>query len=319
MTSILEFADILRSYKRGAPVLDGVSFSVAPGEVVGLLGRNGAGKTTLIRIAMGMLFPHRGSVRVFGLSPTADPIAVKRRIGYVAEDQVLPAHLTVGELIAFHRYLFSQWNEPLERQVRDRFELSPSAKIKQLSKGQARQVGLLCAVCHRPELLILDEPAGGLDPAARRDFLETSIQLLNRDGTAILFSSHHITDVERIGGRVILLDKGKVRLDRDIDGLREEVCLALVPRASDPEAAGIERTWGFLGVRKVFDEWHAVFNGTPASVVRDLHQSLGVNGIRCVTVTLEDLFIELVGGDRRWMRIPAGESGAPRNPARRTR
>jgi ABC-2 type transport system ATP-binding protein len=216
----------------------------------------------------------------------------------VAEDQVLPPRLTVGALIAFHRYLFSHWNDALERQLLDRFDLSPGAKVRQLSKGQARQVALLCAVCHRPELLILDEPAGGLDPAARREFLETSIQLLNREGTAILFSSHHMTDVERIGGRVILLDKGKVRLDRDLDRLREEVCLALVPRASDPEAAGIERTPGFLGVRKVFDDWHAVFNGTPDSVGRDLRQSLGVNGIVCVTVPLEDLFIELVGGDR---------------------
>jgi ABC-2 type transport system ATP-binding protein len=299
MTSILEFTDISRSYyKKGAPVLDGVSFSIVPGEVVGLLGRNGAGKTTLIRIAMGMLYPHGGAVRVFGVSPTEDPVAVKRRIGYVAEDQVLPPRFTVGALIAFHRYLFCYWNEALERQLLDRFDLSPGTKVRQLSKGQARQLALLCAVCHRPELLILDEPAGGLDPAARREFLETSIQLLNREGTAILFSSHHMTDVERIGGRVILLDKGKVRLDRDLDRLREEVCLALVPRVSDPEAAGIERTPGFLGVRKVLDDWHAVFNGTGDSVERDLRASLGVNGIRCVTVPLEDLFIELVGGDR---------------------
>ena len=103
MTSVLEFSNISRSYRKGVPVLDGVTFSVAPGEVVGLLGRNGAGKTTLIRIAMGMLFPHGGSVRVFGLSPTEEPVAVKKRVGYVAEDQVLPARLTIAELIDFHR------------------------------------------------------------------------------------------------------------------------------------------------------------------------------------------------------------------------
>lgn len=108
MTSVLEFNNISRSYRKGVPVLDGVTFSVAPGEVVGLLGRNGAGKTTLIRIAMGMLFPHGGSVRVFGLSPTDEPVAVKKRVGYVAEDQVLPARLTIAELIDFHRYLFAR-------------------------------------------------------------------------------------------------------------------------------------------------------------------------------------------------------------------
>src|SRR5258705_12536234 len=106
-----------------------------------------------------------------------------------------------AELIAFHRYLFPLWDSGLERQLLERFSLSTASRIKSLSKGQARQVALLCAVCHRPELLLLDEPAGGLDPAARREFLETSLQLLNREGTAILFSSHHMTDVERISGR----------------------------------------------------------------------------------------------------------------------
>jgi ABC-2 type transport system ATP-binding protein len=298
MKGILEFADVSRSYKKGTPVLDGVTFGMAPGEVVALLGRNGAGKTTLIRIAMGTLFPHRGSVRVFGLSPTDDPVGVKRRVGYVAEDQVLPPRLKISELVAFHRYLFPLWDDVLERQLLDRFELAPGTRVKQLSKGQARQVALLCAVCHRPELLILDEPAGGLDPAARREFLETSIQLLNREGTAILFSSHHMADVERIGGRVVLLDKGKVRLDRALDQLREDTCIALVPRASDPEAAGIGRTPGCLGFRLVFDEWHALFEGAPDYVRDELHRSLGANGIRCVSMPLEELFIELVGGDR---------------------
>src|ERR1019366_5020992 len=164
-----------------------------------------------VRIAMGMLFPHGGSVRVFGASPTVDPVAIKRRIGYVAEDQVLPPGSSIAELIALHRYLFPRWDGAMERELLDRFALDPAARIKHLSKGQARQAALLCAVCHRPELLLLD------DPAARREFLETSIQLLNREGTAILFSSHYMNDVERLGGRVIRLDEGKVRLDEDLD------------------------------------------------------------------------------------------------------
>src|SRR5450756_1435032 len=195
---------------------------------------------------MGMLFPHAGSVRVFGESPTVDPVGIKRRIGYVAEDQVLPPSSSIAELIALHRYLFPRWDGALERELLDRFALPPALRIKHLSKGQARQVALLCAVCHRPELLILDEPAGGLDPAARREFLETSIQLLNREGTAILFSSHNMTDVERIGGRVVLLDKGRVRIDRDLDRIREEICVAMIPRASAPDAAAIERMPGCL-------------------------------------------------------------------------
>jgi ABC-2 type transport system ATP-binding protein len=298
MTPILEFRDIARSFKRNVPVLDGVTFAMQAGEVAALLGRNGAGKTTLIRIAMGMLHPHGGSVRVFGASPTGDPVAIKRRIGYVAEDQVLPAGSSIAELITLHRYLFPRWDGALESQLLDRFALQPASRIKHLSKGQARQVALLCAVCHRPELLLLDEPAGGLDPAARREFLETAIQLLNRGGTAILFSSHHMNDVERLGGRVILLDEGKVRLDEDLDRLREGVCVALVPRTSAADAATLERTPGCLRVRPVFDDWHAVFRGEPGAVQAALVAALGVNGIRCARVPLEELFIEMVGGNR---------------------
>lgn len=298
MNPVLDFQNIARSYTRGVPVLNGVSFAMEAGEVVGLLGRNGAGKTTLIRIAMGMLFPHAGSVRVFGLSPTEDPVAVKRRIGYVAEDQVLPPGSSIAELAALHRYLFPSWDQALERQLLERFGLDPSARIKALSKGQARQVALVCAVCHRPELLILDEPAGGLDPAARREVLETAIQLLNREGSSILFSSHHMNDVERIGGRVVLLDQGKVRLDRDLDRLREDVCVAMLPRASAPDPETLQRLPGCLHARPVFDDWHAVFEGAPDAVRDRLAQSLGVGATRCVRVPLEELFIEMVGGER---------------------
>jgi ABC-2 type transport system ATP-binding protein len=298
MTPILEFRNISRSFKKGVPVLDGVSFSMAEGEVVGLLGRNGAGKTTLIHIAMGLLSTHGGEVRVFGVSPFDDPVAVKRRIGFVSEEQVLPPRSSIAELIAFHRYLFGRWDEALERQLLDRFGLSPSSKINRLSKGQARQVALLCAVCHRPELLLLDEPAGGLDPVARREFLETSIQLLNREGTAILFSSHQMGDVERIGGRIVLLDKGKVRIDRDLDHIREDICVAMIPRTSAPDAAAFESLPGCLRVRPVFDDWHVVVEGEPEAVRSQLAALSPGNNIRCVRVPLEELFIELVGGER---------------------
>jgi len=298
MNPVLEFRNIYRSYKRGEPVLRDVSFALGAGEVAGLLGRNGAGKTTLIHTAMGLLTPDSGAVRVFGMSPFEDPVEVKRRIGFVSEEQVLPGGSTADELIAFHRYLFPRWDGEMERQLLDRFALDRRRKIRKLSKGQARQVALLCAVCHRPELLLLDEPAGGLDPVARREFLETSIQLLNREGTAILFSSHQMTDVERIGGRIILLDQGMVRLDRDLDELREDVCVATVPRASAPDDRAIEKVLGCLRVRPVFGEWHAVMEGAPEAAREELEETLGIEGVRCARVPLEDLFIELVGGER---------------------
>jgi ABC-2 type transport system ATP-binding protein len=297
MAPILEFRDITRSYKRNKPVLNGVNFSLEAGEVVGLLGRNGAGKTTLIRIAMGMLSPQSGSVHVFGTSLYEDPVAVKKRIGYVAEDQILPAFTSIGEIIALHRALFPRWDSSLEQQILDRFKLSPKSKIKHQSKGQARQVALLCAICHRPELLILDEPAGGLDPVARREFLELSIQLLNMDGTTILFSSHQMTDVERIGGRVVLLNEGKVQLDRSLDALREETCLAFIPKSAIADISAIHALPGCLHCRPVRDSWHAIMKGTPEETIRNIERTFNIDGIRCVRLPLEELFIEMTAGN----------------------
>jgi ABC-2 type transport system ATP-binding protein len=294
--SVLEFNDIHRAYRGQDDVLRGVTFTLAPGDVVGLLGKNGAGKTTLIRIAMGMLDAQRGRVRVFGLDPRRDAVEVKRRVGYVSEDQILPDFLRVEDVIRLHRDLFPTWDRALETQLRERFAMDPRAKISTLSKGQARQVALLCAVAHRPELLLLDEPAGGLDPSARREFLETSIQMLNETGTAILFSSHYMTDVERLAARIVMLHDGRVLLDHELDELREEFSLALVPLDAGPGRAELLALEGCLGVRERGDALHAVFRLKPEAASAMLHDRLGVSGARCAAVALEEMFIELAGG-----------------------
>ncbi len=295
MSAILEFDHVARAYVQDVPVLKDVTFSLAGGEVVGLLGRNGSGKTTLIHIAMGLLFPQKGSVRAFGLSPTENAVEVKKRIGFVAEDQVLPVSSSVAELIAFHRYLFSRWDEALERQILDRFKLARNSKISKLSKGQSRAVALLLAICHTPELLILDEPAAGLDPAARRDFLEVAIQFLNRAGSTILYSSHYMNDIERMGSRVVMLEGGKVYLDASVDRLREDYCLALVSMEMVPDAKRLEQFPGCVRARGHYGVWHTVFAGNPETVKALLEQSLGSNNIRCERLTLEELFVELMG------------------------
>jgi ABC-2 type transport system ATP-binding protein len=293
---VLEFSRVSRAYRRGADVIREVSFSLEPGEVVGLLGKNGAGKTTMIRIAMGMIEAQQGNVRVFGLDPRRDALEVKRRVGYVSEDQMLPEFLSVGEVIRVHRGLFPGWDDSLELRLRDRFALSPKTKIKALSKGQARQVALLCAVAHRPELLLLDEPAGGLDPSARREFLETSIQLLNEAGAAILFSSHYMTDVERMAGRILMLHEGRLLLDKALDDLRENYSLALVPRGPGDLPRRLRDLQGCMSVRDQGDALHAIFSLEPERCRSLLERGLGIPDAYCTPIALEDMFIELVGG-----------------------
>jgi ABC-2 type transport system ATP-binding protein len=293
---VVEFENIHRAYQRDVDVLHGISFTIEAGQVVGLLGRNGAGKTTLIRIAMGMIEPQQGAVRLFGLDPRAKPVEVKRRIGYVSEDQILPPFLRVREVIALHRNLFPTWDDPLASEIGARFQLPLNDRIGKLSKGQARQVALLCAIAHRPELLLLDEPAGGLDPAARREFLETSIELLNASGATILFSSHYMNDVERMAGRVVLIHEGRLLVDRELDLLREEHCVVRLPHTAQLTRERVFALPGCLGVRRRTDAWHAVFALSPDGAHELIQRQLGMAGVRCQSVGLEEMFIELVGG-----------------------
>lgn len=293
---ILEMTGVHRSYVKDKPVLAGIDLSVAQGEVIGLLGQNGAGKTTLLRVALGLLEAQRGEVRVFGLDPRRQPVEVKRQVGYVSEDQVLPPFLRVDEVLDLHRRLFPSWDDDLARTLSSRFQMDGRARVKQLSKGQARQVALLCAAAHRPRLLLLDEPAGGLDPATRREFLETAIGLLGEGGSTILFSSHHMADVERMASRLVMLHEGQKWIDSALDDVREGYCLALVPRHAGRSVRDLLAQPACLSAREREDAVRAVFELDAETCRARLEHDLGVDGIRCVPLPLEEMFIELVGG-----------------------
>jgi ABC-2 type transport system ATP-binding protein len=294
--SALRFDEVCRAYTAGKNVLDGVSFEVERGQVVGLLGKNGAGKTTLIRMAMGMIEPQAGTVSVLGMDPRAKPVEVKRSVGYVPEERLLPPFLTVESTIALYRRLFPSWDVELARELTERFEIPLGAKIKTLSKGQARRVALLSAVAHRPRLLLLDEPASGLDPAARREFLETSIRLLNETETSILFSSHYMTDIERLADKIVMIHDGRVLIDNPLDELHEGFSLALLPRSDRLSRDRILELAHCLGVRERPGGYHAIMRLAPFEARVEVEHGLGVADARCQPIALEDMFVELVGG-----------------------
>ena len=296
--SILRMRGIHRSFEPGVPVLSGVDLTIEPEEVVGLLGRNGAGKTTLLHIAMGMLHQQSGEVVVFGLDPLQRPIDVKRRVGFVSENQILPDYLRVREIVELHRSLFPEWDENMARDLADRFSIPANKRIKALSKGQARQVALLCALSHRPELLLLDEPAGGLDPLARREFLETAIEALNETGATIVFSTHYLSDVERLAGRVVMLHDAGVMIDASMDELHESYSIALVPHREQGTSDALLALTECLGVRRRTDAVHAVFRLDPEKARKLVAERLEVTNAMCRTAGLEEMFIEVAGGER---------------------
>ena len=201
--------------------LASVSLSVARGAVYGLVGANGAGKTTLIKHILGLLRAERGSVRVFGLDPVAEPVAVLSRIGYLSEENDLPGWMRVDELIRYTSAFYPKWDDAYAEELRRAFALDPAAKIQDLSKGQKARMGLLIALAHRPELLVLDEPSSGLDPIVRRDILGAVIRTIADEGRTVLFSSHLLQEVEQVADHVTMIHQGAIVLSAPLDDIRE--------------------------------------------------------------------------------------------------
>jgi ABC-2 type transport system ATP-binding protein len=200
--------------------LTSVSLSLPCGGVYGLVGANGAGKTTLIKHLLGLLRAESGSVRIFGLDPVADPVAVLSRIGYLSEENDLPSWMRVDELIRYSRAFYPAWDDRYAEELRQAFALDPVAKIKTLSKGQKGRAGLLVALAHRPELLVLDEPSSGLDPIVRRDILGAILRTIAEEGRTVLFSSHLLDEVEQVADHVTMISEGKIVLSAPLDVIR---------------------------------------------------------------------------------------------------
>jgi ABC-2 type transport system ATP-binding protein len=204
----------------GKTALDSVSVSLPRGAVYGLVGANGAGKTTLIKHILGLLRAESGSVRVFGLDPVAEPVAVLSRIGYLSEENDLPGWMRVDELLRYSRAFDPAWDDGYMEELRQAFALDPAAKIKTLSKGQKARAGLLIALAYRPELLVLDEPSSGLDPIVRRDILGAVIRTIADEGRTVLFSSHLLEEVERVADHVTMIDQGRIVLSGPLGALK---------------------------------------------------------------------------------------------------
>ncbi|MDP2320164.1 MAG: ABC transporter ATP-binding protein [Acidobacteriota bacterium] len=200
--------------------LDSVSLAMPGGAVYGLVGINGAGKTTLIKHILGLLEAQSGSVRVFGLDPVADPVAVLSKIGYLSEENDLPGWMRVDELLRYSRAFYPDWDDGYAEALRDRFALDPAARVKTLSKGQKARAGLLVALAYRPALLVLDEPSSGLDPIVRRDILGAVLRTIADEGRTVLFSSHLLDEVEEVADHVTMISGGRVVLSAALDEIK---------------------------------------------------------------------------------------------------
>jgi len=220
--SAIEIRGVTKSFKNKT-VLDGVDLTVRKGEIYAFLGRNGAGKTTTIEMLLGLLDRDDGDIQVLGLDPKKQAIEIRRRVGYMAEDQTMYGWMTVSEICSFLEPFYPTWNRDLVRKYEVQFDLDPNQQIKNLSKGQNARLALLLALAHEPELVILDDPTLGLDPIMRKELMRDVIDHLQGAGVTVFFSSHLLYEIEPIADRVAILDRGVIVREEETDSLREDV------------------------------------------------------------------------------------------------
>jgi ABC-2 type transport system ATP-binding protein len=198
--------------------LDQCDLDIPAGHVVGLVGPNGAGKTTLLHLAVGLLAPSAGSIEVLGHHPSDHP-AQLARVGFVAQDTPTYARLSVGDHLAMGAHMNPEWDDAFARRRIDELDLDPRQRAGTLSGGQRAQLALTLAVAKRPEFLVLDEPVASLDPLARREFLQSLMEVVVEHGVSVLLSSHLVADLERVCDYLVVLMSSRVRVAGEVDEL----------------------------------------------------------------------------------------------------
>ncbi len=276
----------LRHDYAGTPVLDGVDLALAPGSVLGLIGRNGAGKSTLIRALLGLLAPRGGEARVFGEPALRLSDAAKARIAFVPQQPEALSWLTAQQMFDYVGRFYPRWDADFVRQTLSRWQIQPHRMLAKLSPGERQRVDLVRALASQPELLVLDEPAAALDPVARRELLREVAVRAGEAGTTVLFSTHIVSDLERVASDIAFLHQGRLLLHCAVDDTKERYARLWLPAklaASAPSVALARRKHedGSLSLvveRDALDRWP---------------EAAALPGARVDALGLEDLFVEI--------------------------
>lgn len=271
-------------------VLRELSFSVQPGEVVGLLGKNGAGKTTLLELMLGFTPASGGDVRLFGHESYRLSADIKARVGFVPQQDELLNQLTVRDQLRLIASFYPKWDEALITRLCANWDVDHGARIKGMSVGERQKLSILLALGHRPDLLILDEPVASLDPVARRQFLEQLVEVSASGQRSVVFSSHIVSDVERLANRIWILKDGQLDWQGDLDSLKESIVRIHVRSTRPlPTMLAIPNT---LSLRHESTYVTAVVRDWTADAQRQVEQQIP-GGVEVEPLALEEIFLEL--------------------------
>ena len=293
MTAAVSTRSLCKSFGK-QPVLQDISTVVNPGDVVGVIGKNGAGKTTLLESLLGFSPPTSGDAAIFGEDCRSMSAATKARIGFVPQqDELLPT-LSGRRQLALTGSFYPRWDGALVERLALEWEVPLDRRAAVLSGGERQKLSTLMALGNRPDLLVLDEPVASLDPLARRRFLQQLLEMASDESRAVIFSTHIVSDLERVANRIWLMRDGRLLWDGDLDALKTSVRrLHLYARRRLPLTLDFP---GTISARQAVDGLSATV------VVRDLDDAQLQEAaarldarIESEGLGLEDIFLEIHG------------------------
>jgi ABC-2 type transport system ATP-binding protein len=271
-------------------VIKDLSFEVSPGDVIGVLGKNGAGKTTLLELMLGFSPPTAGDISVFGHPSGSLPASAKVRVGFVPQQDELLDHLTVAEQLRVIAAFYPQWDSDLVSRLCSAWAVEPKTRVRSMSVGERQKLSILLAFGHRPELLVLDEPVASLDPLARRQFLEQLVEVSADERRSIVFSSHIVSDIERLANRIWILKEGRLDWHGDLDSLKESIVRLKIH--GTPEALQALQIPGVMTLRREGQFATAVVRGWSSEIQAGLEARAPLE-VEVHPLGLEEIFLEL--------------------------
>ncbi len=285
---MIEVEQITKRYEtEGTPAVENVSFQVPKGRIHGLIGPNGSGKTTLIKCITGILSPEAGEVRLEGM-PVYDNPEAKKRIGYVADNCNFFPNYRINSMIKFYRGIYEKFDEDEFGRLNQVFELPMSRKIGQLSKGQKMRLSFMLNMSMNPDVLVLDEPTSGLDAMAKADLLEQIITKVEYEQIAVIISTHHLSELEKICDDVTMLNMGRVYYQGALDEVKEQVGkYQVVFKNGIPEGVlNDSRIVNYSSLGSVY-----TFLWDSADSAEEFFQEKGADLVERTGISLEELFI----------------------------
>jgi ABC-2 type transport system ATP-binding protein len=302
MAAVITTEQLTKSYGPHRGIIE-IDLEVEQGEVMGFLGPNGAGKTTTIRVLLDLIHPTGGRATIFGIGTTVDPVAIHRRVGYLPGEFALYDRITGGQTLDYFGNLRGGVEPAYQRSLIERFDLDPSRRFREYSKGNKQKVGLVAALQHRPELLLLDEPTAGLDPLVQQSFYEVVREAV-AEGRTVFLSSHVISEVEKSCDRVAIIREGRlVRVER-VDALRDLAHHQVELRFAEPVSAS--EFSGLPGVSDVVGDDHALRMRVVGAIAPVVQQAARHELIDFVSrePTLEESFLAEYGQTAVEVRQP---------------